>query len=210
MKKITLLILVFSFTTTLIAQISVRGIVTNDSIPLEFASVIIKNSTKGIATNSKGEFKLEAKKGDTLSVSYLGYETKNIVVNKNKNLKVKLEAGGHLEEVVVIAYGVREVSCCKGRCYYEIESEGSKLGSIQPQLYPNPSSNGIFQLKLTEDYNEVKISVANISGRIIQNTRHQKFGEKLTIDLSQFSTGIYIVNIVADGKKLEAIKAIRS
>ena len=77
------------------------------------------------------------------------------------------------------------------------------------KLFPNPSSNGIFQLKLVEDYVEVKISIANMSGRIIQNSSHQKFGKKVTVDLSQFSTGIYVVNIVVDGKRLEPIKAVK-
>lgn len=219
MKKFTILLLTLSFSISTFAQVTIKGTVISDSIPLESASVIIKNSTKGVATNENGEFIIETKKGDTLSVSYLGYETKEITVNKNEDLKINLEVGSNLEEVIVIAYATTSIYCklgcgsrirgcgasCEGVVVKELVSDHNK-----PKLYPNPSSSGIFQLKLNEDYNEVKISVANISGQTILNTKHQKFGEKLTIDLSEFSTGIYIINVIADGQYLEAFKAIRS
>ncbi|RED43238.1 putative secreted protein (Por secretion system target) [Winogradskyella eximia] len=207
MKKMTLLFVTLSFTLVTMAQISVSGTVTNDSIPLESASVIIKNSTHGIATNSKGEFKIEAIKGDTLSVSYLGYKPQEFVLTDTEEIEIKLKEDT-LNEAVVIAYsGHRCWTTGCGICityerYWETNLEKNKL-------FPNPSSNGIFQLKLVEDYAEVKISIANMSGRIIQNSSHQKLGKKVTIDLSQFSTGIYVVNIVTDGKRLEPIKAVK-
>ena len=207
MKKLTLLTIVLCYNLIAMAQISVTGIVTNDSIPLVSANVFIKNSTKGIATSSNGEFKLEAKKGDTLSVSYLGYKPQEFVLTDTEEIEIKLKEDT-LNEAVVIAYsGHRCWTTGCGICityerYWETNLEKNKL-------FPNPSSNGIFQLKLVEDYVEVKISIANMSGRIIQNSSHQKLGKKVTIDLSQFSTGIYVVNIVTDGKRLEPIKAVK-
>jgi len=219
MKKITILILALCFTVTSIAQILVTGVVSNDSITLESASILIKNSTKGIATNSKGQFKIEAKPGDTLSVSYIGYENKEIVLNKDRHLEIKLIEGGKLKAAVVNGFLNDRKSICRAVCYSETRcgvgietSVNYKLLSnqVRPKLFPNPSSNGVFQLKLNEDYDEVKISIANSSGQIIQNSTHQKFGEKVTIDVSQFASGICIINIIADGKQLESIKAIRS
>jgi len=221
MKQITILIVALSFSISSIAQISITGIVSIDSIPLESASVIIKNSTIGIVTNSKGQFKIEAKKGDTLAISYLGYEPKELVVDQSYYLKVKLEEGGRLSEVVVIAYGTttkcvllgcgRDGRDCNGfSCVASAVGVVSKYKSQEAKLYPNPSANGIFQLKLKEEYNEVNILVSNINGQTIQNSNHQKVGEKLTIDLSEVATGIYIINISADGNLLKAFKAIRS
>ena len=210
MKKMTLftVALCLSFITT--AQMLITGIVTNDSIPLESASVIIKNSTTGIATNTNGEFKIEAKKGDTLSVSYLGYETKELVVNKKEKFKIKLEDDNHLDEVVVVGYSSSIYSIRTGCSSYATQIAYWETANTKKiRLFPNPSSNGIFQLKLTKNYNKVEIVIANISGRIIQNSTYQKFGEIGNIDLSQFSKGIYIVNIIADGKLMESIKAIK-
>ncbi|MBF8150180.1 T9SS type A sorting domain-containing protein [Winogradskyella sp. F6397] len=208
MKKMTLFILALSLSAIASAQITVTGIVTNDSIQLESASVMIKNSTNGIATNNKGEFKLEAKKGDTLSVSYLGYESKELVVNSDKYLTVKLIEGGSLEEVVINGYFNYRIGC--SGMFSEVKQIVDISNEKKLNLFPNPSSNGIFQLMLVNNYSNVSISIADMSGKIIQNTTQQKFGKKGTIDLSTYPTGIYIVNIIADGSRLEPIKAIKS
>lgn len=216
MKKITLLLFAISFSITAFAQITVKGSVLSDSIPMESASIVIKNSTKGVATNAKGRFKIEAKKGDTLSVSYLGYKTQEYLVLKDETLKINLEVDNALEEVLVVGYmsttktyckTICRTSCgiyCKGVLIEEVDTNENPA-----KLYPNPSSTGIFQLRLNEDYDEVKISIANMSGRIIQNKIYQKNNRHLNVDLSQFSTGIYIVNVIEDGKRLKAVKAIR-
>ncbi|NRD23267.1 carboxypeptidase-like regulatory domain-containing protein [Winogradskyella litoriviva] len=211
MKKMTLFTIALCYNLIAMAQISVTGIVTNDSIPLESANVFIKNSTKGIATNSKGEFKLEATKGDTLSVSYLGYKSQEFVIYKTEQIEIKLEEDS-FDEVVVIGYQNATKIWYKAACGgYSVEVFQLKNKLIKAnKLFPNPSSSGIFQLKLVEDYEEVKIAIANMSGRIIQSSTFQKFGSKIDIDLSEYSTGIYIVNIIADDKRLEPIKAIRN
>ena len=47
--------------------------------PLSFASVLIKNSTRGIHTNGNGWFELGGlKELDTLEISYIGYQSKSI------------------------------------------------------------------------------------------------------------------------------------
>ncbi|MBC2846419.1 carboxypeptidase-like regulatory domain-containing protein [Winogradskyella flava] len=218
MKKITFLLAALSFSMLSFSQIIIKGIVQNDSMALESANIIIKNSKKGTATNSKGQFRIEAKKGDTLSVSYLGYETKDIVLDDDTTYKIRLEESNQLDEVVVNAYDQGLKTNCRTTCTVVsrcgICTVGIEIAFIESyegiKLYPNPSSDGIFQIKLNNDYNEVKILVANINGQIIQNTTHQMNGEKLNLDLFEYAIGIYIVNIMADGQHLEAIKAIKS
>jgi hypothetical protein len=210
MKKITFFILVFSFTFSVIAQVSISGIVINDSIPLESASVIIKNSTSGIATKSDGTFKIEAKKGDTLSVSYLGFKTKELIVDKPSELKIQLQEDFSLDEVLITGYSSHRF--CKTMCCGVSVTYAHQLSEQKEKhkLFPNPSTNGIFQLQLVKQYNEIDISVTTLKGRMIHNNKHQKFSKRLSVDLSQFSKGIYIINIIADGKRLEPVKAIRN
>lgn len=210
MKNFIPLLLILCFSIHLNAQIVVEGIVHYDSIPLESANVIIKNTTKGTATGKKGDFKIETKIGDTLSFSYLGYKTKDVVVDETKIINVSLEVDS-LDEVLVIGYETK-TTCSSTICcsYYavEVEDENSEIESLV-KLFPNPSSSGMFQLKFLEKYNEMKISVANMAGQIILNKEYKKFGNQISIDLYQFSRGIYIVNIIADGERLKAIKAVR-
>ncbi|RLK02210.1 carboxypeptidase-like regulatory domain-containing protein [Tenacibaculum discolor] len=47
------------------------------------AHVINLNTKQGTFTNNNGEFRILAKVSDTLQISFVGYETKNVVVNIN-------------------------------------------------------------------------------------------------------------------------------
>ena len=55
----------------------IKGIITNDEGPVESASITLKGTKIGTASNSKGEFTFPQplKTGDVLLISYLGYET---------------------------------------------------------------------------------------------------------------------------------------
>lgn len=70
------------------------------------ANVFVKGSTNGTITDINGYFSLEITEGDVLQISYIGYDTEEITLNKQSVLKVTLkETQQELEEVVVIGYG---------------------------------------------------------------------------------------------------------
>lgn len=74
--------------------------------PIIGASVIEKGSTSnGIITDMDGNFSLGVKKGATITISYIGYKTKNIRVITNQLHIVLEEDNKMLDEVVVIGYG---------------------------------------------------------------------------------------------------------
>ena len=69
----------------------------NTGTPLQFASILLKNSTVSTVTNSDGEFtfKIPAdKSGDSLQVSYLGYRNQVVAVgdfNPKRTKRIRLE-----------------------------------------------------------------------------------------------------------------------
>ena len=86
------------------------GIVTDESgDPLIGASVRVKGSNHGTNTNGDGRFTIPGvKKGATVVVSYIGFQTQEITWD-GSNLSVRLkEATGTLEETVVVGYGVQK------------------------------------------------------------------------------------------------------
>lgn len=86
------------------------GIVTDESgDPLIGASVRVKGSNHGTNTNGDGRFTIPGvKKGATVVVSYIGFQTQEITWD-GSNLSVRLkEASGTLEETVVVGYGVQK------------------------------------------------------------------------------------------------------
>lgn len=84
----------------------VKGVVTDEYGPVIGASVVIKGTSKGVVTNVDGEFTLEAKRGDVLVISFIGYQSKEVTYKGEEKLKISLKENvTTLEEVQVIAYG---------------------------------------------------------------------------------------------------------
>ncbi len=89
-------------------RILVSGlIVTTDGRPVEGASIILKeNKTVGAISEKDGKFFLTAPHNAILTVSCIGYRTKEIALNNQKDLRIVLEADiSNIEEVVVVGYG---------------------------------------------------------------------------------------------------------
>lgn len=212
MKQITIFFLVLSFSFTAFSQVKITGLVSDTIDVLPGANIIIKGTTMGAITNPDGYFELEVNPKDTISISYIGYTTKDVVIKNQKSVNTVLEIDNAIEEVVVIAG-------CIGRCKSEFACCGvyreivdmyldKTLEENQVKLYPNPSVTGDFNLRFLKKYKKVAIFVANISGQIIQSNIYQNVNNIERLDLSRFSSGIYIINIIADDERLPTKKAI--
>ncbi|GIM60047.1 hypothetical protein CAPN008_00970 [Capnocytophaga canis] len=60
----------------LMAQVKVTGKVTDENnSPLPGATVIIKGSAKGVATDFNGNYEIEAQVGNELEFSFMGFQT---------------------------------------------------------------------------------------------------------------------------------------
>ena len=92
------------------SPINVCGTVYDDTgETLIGAAVQVKGTSVGTITDSEGNFCIQAPQKATLTFSYVGYKTKDVVVNGNKKLNVTLQSDSEiLDEVVVIAYGAQK------------------------------------------------------------------------------------------------------
>jgi len=88
----------------------VKGRIVDESgEPLIGATVMVGNSGKGVATDLNGNFTIEAAKGETLKVSYIGYDNKNVKIGGSSSLDITLSPNSEmLDEMVVIGYGTTE------------------------------------------------------------------------------------------------------
>lgn len=77
--------------------------------PVIGASVMVKGTTTGTATNFDGQFSINvANDNATLVISYVGYKTQEVSVAGKTNVQVTLEENAEiLDEVVVVGYGVQ-------------------------------------------------------------------------------------------------------
>jgi TonB-linked SusC/RagA family outer membrane protein len=90
-------------------QSPITGKVTDGEAPLANVSVVIKETGRGTTTNSRGVFTLSAASGQTLVISYTGFEEQLIKVGAQKSFDIVLKASSSniLNDVVVVGYGVK-------------------------------------------------------------------------------------------------------
>ena len=91
-------------------QRPVRGKVYDEtSQPLAGASVSVPNTLRGVTTDGNGLFEINASSGETLSISFLGYMTKDVTVGDKDYIEVTLMPDtNQLDELVVIGYGTQK------------------------------------------------------------------------------------------------------
>ena len=94
--------------------INVSGRVVDDTQePMIGVSVVEKGTTNGAVTDLDGVFKLRARKGATLIISYIGYATQESKAAQNLKIVLK-EDSKNLEDVVVVGYGIQKKSSVTG------------------------------------------------------------------------------------------------
>lgn len=212
--KQTLLIVSVLMSLSIYGQTLIKGTVYDLNCALPLANILVKHSNKGTATDDAGQFLISAKPADTLIISYLGFATKNILVGHAENLTVVLDEYEALNELIINGFGSRSISCHTIRCgigclVASNASEALELKAApKTKLFPNPPKDGFFQIKTEAPFSELKVIVADISGRIISEEKYGTSNTKVWIDLSKEGSGIYLINLYTEGKKIASKKAI--
>ncbi|HVF96120.1 MAG TPA: SusC/RagA family TonB-linked outer membrane protein, partial [Flavisolibacter sp.] len=99
-------------------------VTTPDGQPLPGVSIRVKGTSRGTTTNARGEFTIEANKGETLVVSYVGYQPSETTIGDNTSLTLSLTASdSQLSEVVVTALGVRRERKALGYSVTEVKGD---------------------------------------------------------------------------------------
>lgn len=121
-SKFLLLVVLFVLCTTAVMaqnRVTVKGVVTSadDSLPLIGVSVI-SGPTSGVSTSIDGSYTITANEGTTLIFEYIGYQSHEWVIpagiaeiEYNVSLQSETQT---LDEVVVVAYGVRKKGTIAG------------------------------------------------------------------------------------------------
>jgi len=113
---------------------SINGLVLdNAKLPLIGVNVLIKGTNIGTVTDFDGNFSIEAKQGETLVFSYIGYETKEVRITTKLKQNIALEMEEQISgEVIVIAGGAYAQS---SYLYSPEELENKKLRKLRKDNY---------------------------------------------------------------------------
>ena len=116
----------------------ITGTVVDAMGPVIGASVVVKGTTNGVATDFDGNFSLNASPGQTLVVSYIGYLTKEVRITAGQSkYDITLEEDRKvLDEVVVVGYGTMKKSDISGASATVGENaiKGSLITSLDQAL----------------------------------------------------------------------------
>ncbi len=103
------------------------------------ATILEKGTNNGTVSDLDGNFKLKVAAGKKLVISYIGYETQEVVAKSNMNIVMKDNAK-ELSEVVVTGYQVQRKADLTGAVAVmdmksvKSESDPNMLNSMQGKL----------------------------------------------------------------------------
>ncbi len=126
--KRTLLLTFFAILVGLLArsQTTFTGTVFDENqVPLPGASIVIKGSATGVATDFDGNFQIDLPEGDEiLTISYIGYISKEFDTSGQTSTTIQLEPDSEqLDEVVVTALGIKREKKSLGYASQELGTD---------------------------------------------------------------------------------------
>lgn len=138
MKRLLLFLMLSVLTLPAFGQVKGKVIDGANGEPFMGVSVLIKGTQTGTDTQPDGTFSIQAKAGDVLVFSFIGYVDQEIKVTDSSPIEVILQENSTLlDEVVVVGYGIQKKSDVTGA----VASFNAK------QLSERPAANIISSLQ---------------------------------------------------------------
>ncbi len=108
-----------------IEDVDVTGKITDeDGQPLPGASILIKGTSKGTTSDLDGNYSLTVPENSTMVVSFIGYITQEITVEKKTVIDIAMVLDdSQLEEVVVTAFGMEKEKKALGYSVTQVDGK---------------------------------------------------------------------------------------
>ncbi|MGB7393192.1 MAG: TonB-dependent receptor, partial [Pricia sp.] len=123
-----------------IASAQITGTILDDEgVPLPGASVVVKGTTTGSTTDFDGNFSIDAEVGDTLVVSYIGFETQEVTAESGE-MSIQLASGVALSEVVIVGSRAPNRTAVESAVPVDV-IDMTELNNVAPQVNLNQILN---------------------------------------------------------------------
>lgn len=152
-KTLRLLLAVFMLFHSILLQAqdrTISGIIRDDDAgtPLSGVSVNIKGTSRGVQTNAQGEFSIQAKKGDILVVSYVGFSVREVRIGDDNAINVRLKSSEkQMDEVIVTAMDIKRNSRELGYSVQKVT--GKDIQETQRENFVNSLQGRVAGLMIT-------------------------------------------------------------
>src|SRR4051794_18234701 len=108
-KKLTGLLLLLFFGTSLLAQQVVSGKISTADSSVAGVSIQVKGGRQATQSDKEGNFQITVSPNAVLLISHVGFVTQELNVGNQKTLNVQLQSlGQNLQDVVVVGYGTQK------------------------------------------------------------------------------------------------------
>ncbi|MEQ9288635.1 MAG: TonB-dependent receptor [Cyclobacteriaceae bacterium] len=99
-----------------LADLDISGKVTDETGQgLPGASVVESGTANGTTTDIEGNYKLTVAEGASVTISFVGYKTQEVLVGSQSVMDVQMELdAAQLEEIVVVGYGTQKKATLTG------------------------------------------------------------------------------------------------
>lgn len=184
MKRIllSLFVLVAAFSMA-VAQTNVTGSVFDQNRePLPGASILVKGTAEGVATDIDGNFSVKAKAGQILIVSYVGYETQEVSVPTSGKVEVFMkEVSDVLDEVVVVGVSMKKSDLTGAVSYVDAETLTEKpvtnindalagqVAGVNITKSTSPSESSTIKIRGTNTINAGTSPIYVVDGLVMGN-----------------------------------------
>ncbi|MBG6133013.1 hypothetical protein IWQ47_004249 [Aquimarina sp. EL_43] len=165
----------------LISQVSINGIVIDESSnqPLPFATVKTSNSSYAL-TSVKGEFVIRCNTYPVnLTISYLGYQTKTILITSKSSEKIEVRLSTKEENLETVKLDAPENIAAQ----LIIEAISKKNKNNPKKILRNFSYKSYNKLKITED-NQAQLNTLDTTSVDMEhlfNKAHSFLSEKISL-----------------------------
>jgi Family of unknown function (DUF5686)/CarboxypepD_reg-like domain len=162
LKEKIIIVFFFFGIYSVLAQTKVSGhVIDSNNEPIAFANVIFKGSSEGTITNENGKFYLESDQNwSTLIISFVGYETLEITLDKrvNYNLRFTLNDTAAELDAVLIVTGKQS-------------KKNNPAIDILRKIWAHKRKNGLKQFKQYEydKYEKVEFDINTIDSALIKS-----------------------------------------
>lgn len=142
---------------------TITGIVSDDLGPIAGANVNVKGTNRGTTTDFDGKYTLQAKEGEILLFTYVGYSNTFLTVGKSNVYNATLKANQLEEVVVVTALGTKKL---EKKVTYAAQNIKGNISGVQI----NNGSVGASNKILIRGNSSINSDISEVN--------HQKYDDK--------------------------------
>jgi hypothetical protein len=200
-------------------RLPITGVVSDEAgVPLPGASVYIKGTGRGTLTDTSGHFVLrEVEIKDTLTISYVGYETTEVNVSSvQQGQAIQLQLAPALTTGIVVIVGFTAPKIIENKETVHIKKQRPSNASPSILAYPNPVIAGG---KLNVQCHSLKsgsyqAALYTLTGQLVQASKvsYSKEDKQIGLVVGQVPPGTYLLQLTHEksGKQFSQQVVVRN